>query len=267
MYLTEWVGFAGSESPGRGAEQAEVESRRAVIKKTVLVASDEPVTAMGAQVLFAHDPEFQLIGICPMISELLASASAHQPDAVMYGLGLERNLNIVRDLLNVAPRTALICWSRAVGTEVAHQAMNLGVRGFLSTTASPEHFRECLQTACRGELWMEQSLTMSLLGTPPVKLSKRQSELLGLLVQGLKNKEIAATLGLSEGTVKAYMTTLFEKVGARDRFELALFGLKHLGEMRAATSGIVRNDDRGAEMPRHEQIRSMIALRRSEGEN
>jgi len=54
---------------------------------------------------------------------------------------------------------------------------------------------------------------------------------LALLVQGLKNKEIAAALNISEGTVKAYLTTLFEKVGAKDRFELALFGMKNLGSL------------------------------------
>jgi two-component system nitrate/nitrite response regulator NarP len=68
-------------------------------------------------------------------------------------------------------------------------------------------------------------------------LSKRQSELVGLLTQGLKNKEIGAALGISEGTVKAYLTTLYEKVGARDRFELALFGLKNMGGRENASAG------------------------------
>ena len=54
-------------------------------------------------------------------------------------------------------------------------------------------------------------------------------------MQGLKNKEIAAALGIAEGTVKAYLTALFEKVGARDRFELALFGLKTVGLSAAGT--------------------------------
>ena len=123
----------------------------------------------------------------------------------------------------------VVLWARELSTELAHQAVEMGVRGFLSTTASPAHFRECLQIAARGELWMESSLTMNLLNNRPISLSKRQSELVALLVQGLKNKEIAGALGISEGTVKAYLTTLYEKVGARDRFELALFGLKNLG--------------------------------------
>jgi DNA-binding NarL/FixJ family response regulator len=75
---------------------------------------------------------------------------------------------------------------------------------------------------------MEQSLSTALLNAQRVTLSRRQSQILALLVQGLKNKEIATHLGISEGTVKCYLTKLFEKVGAKDRFELALFGLRNL---------------------------------------
>jgi len=95
---------------------------------------------------------------------------------------------------------------------------------------------------------MESALTMNLLNNRPISLSKRQSELVGLLVQGLKNKEIASALGISEGTVKAYLTTLYEKVGARDRFELALFGLKNLGGRRESAHT-------------REPIRSLVARR------
>src|SRR5205814_1302989 len=77
-----------------------------------------------------------------------------------------------------------------------------------------------------------RSLSMSLLNARAINLSKRQRQLIELLVQGLKNKEIAFRLGISEGTVKAYLTTLFEKVGAKDRFELALYGLKHLRNVK-----------------------------------
>jgi DNA-binding NarL/FixJ family response regulator len=129
------------------------------------------------------------------------------------------------------------------------------VLGFLSKTASIENFKECVQVSGQGELWMEKSLTMSLLNSRPVSLSKRQSELVGLLVQGLKNKEIATSLGISEGTVKAYLTTLYEKVGARDRFELALFGLKNLGDLRSAGSA---SDYKGAGT-----LRSLVARRGS----
>jgi DNA-binding CsgD family transcriptional regulator len=64
-----------------------------------------------------------------------------------------------------------------------------------------------------------------------VALTKRESQLVSLLSQGLKNKEIATTLTISEGTVKVYLSRLFQKVGVKDRFELALYGLRNLQNM------------------------------------
>lgn len=221
-------------------------------KKTVIVATDEPFAALGATAYLAANAEFDLLCVCGTRPELTAALTRLQPDVLVFGLALENDLNSLRELQRASPRSSVILWMRDVTTELAHQAVNLSVRGFLSTTASPEHFKQCLSIAARGELWMEQSLTMSLLEAKPVQLSRRQSELVGLLVQGLKNKEIASALGISEGTVKAYLTTLYEKVGARDRFELALFGLKNLGELRAAASGARMNG---------ETLRSLLAPR------
>lgn len=204
---------------------------------SVLVSTDEPMVEIGVKALLGSDPEFNLLEVCRSHPELLQAASRSHPDVVVCGLSRETELNGIRELQMIARSAHVVLWARELSTELAHQAVEMGVRGFLSTTASPVHFRECLQIAARGELWMESSLTMNLLNNRPVSLSKRQSELVGLLTQGLKNKEIGAALGISEGTVKAYLTTLYEKVGARDRFELALFGLKNMGGRENASAG------------------------------
>jgi two-component system, NarL family, nitrate/nitrite response regulator NarL len=203
---------------------------------------------IGVKALLGSDPEINLLEVCRSHPELVQAASRSNPDVIVCGLSRETELNGIRELQMVARSAHVVLWARELSTELAHQAVEMGVRGFLSTTASPEHFRECLQIAARGELWMESSLTMNLLNNRPISLSKRQSELVGLLVQGLKNKEIAGALGISEGTVKAYLTTLYEKVGARDRFELALFGLKNQGA-------------RGAGGSAGQPIRSLVARR------
>src|SRR5579863_6050968 len=205
--------------------------------QTVIVSTDEPIVELGLKTLFEMDPDFDLVCVSRTHQDVLTAAHQHQPDVIVYGLAMEIDLSAIREVQRAAPDSALVLWTREVSTELAHQAVTLGVRGFVSTTASPQHFKECLQISAQGELWMEKTLTMSLLNNRPVRLSKRQSELVGLLVQGLKNKEIGASLGISEGTVKAYLTALYEKVGARDRFELALFGLKNLGDVRGAGMG------------------------------
>jgi DNA-binding CsgD family transcriptional regulator len=79
-----------------------------------------------------------------------------------------------------------------------------------------------------GGLWFEETLKTSFTSMRTVSLTRRESQLVSLLSQGLKNKEIASTLFISEGTVKVYLSRLFHKLGVKDRFELALFGLKNM---------------------------------------
>ena len=79
-----------------------------------------------------------------------------------------------------------------------------------------------------GELWFEKALTDSIMTAHSYSLTRREGQLVALLSQGLKNKEIAYQLSISEGTVKVYMSRLFQKLGVKDRFELALYGLKNL---------------------------------------
>jgi len=172
--------------------------------------------------------------VCRSRLEFLRAAEEQQPDILLYSLADDPNLSVALALRRVAPRAAVVICGRDLPAEVAHQALNLGVRGFVCRSAQPSAIKECLRVAASGDLWMEQSLSMRLLNSRPIRLSPRQGQLLGLLVQGLKNKEIATSLGITEGTVKAYLTTLFEKVGAKDRFELALYGLKNLRHLQGA---------------------------------
>jgi DNA-binding NarL/FixJ family response regulator len=125
-------------------------------------------------------------------------------------------------------RSRIVLWVNSISTELAFQAMGLGVRGILRKTLPTELQVKCLQKVQAGELWFEKALTDSFLCARRVALTQREGQLVSLLSQGLKNKEIATTLMISEGTVKVYLSRLFQKVGVKDRFELALFGLKNL---------------------------------------
>jgi DNA-binding NarL/FixJ family response regulator len=121
-----------------------------------------------------------------------------------------------------------VLWVHSISTELALQAMALGVRGILRKTLPSDLLIKCLQRVNEGEFWFEKALTDSFLSAKRIALTKREGQLVSLLSQGLKNKEIASMLLISEGTVKVYLSRLFQKVGVKDRFELALYGLKNL---------------------------------------
>jgi len=194
---------------------------------SVLLFSDEPMYQLGSQQTLGA-AGFTVLGPCSTPAHLASLAAAEQPHVMIFSLALDPDMNLLAEMRRIAPASAIILLGREFSPEVAHHGMELGARGFLSNTASAEAILECVQMCATGQLWMERALYNSLLDSRPVPLSRRQSELLGLLIQGLKNREIAVSMGISEGTVKAYLTKLFEKVGARDRFELALYGLKHI---------------------------------------
>ena len=226
----------------------------------VIVFTEEPVVGIGLRAMLAAGCEFKLARVCTQPDELLEAVAATRPGLVLYTLEPDPDLQILQQVRHTHPGCQIVVLSRELTPELAYQAMDLGVKGLLSTTASPEAVHECLRSARCGQMWLDPSLSVDLISTRTVNLSRRQNELVGLLVQGLKNKEIATAMGISEGTVKAYLTTLFEKVGAKDRFELALFGLKNLKSIRAAAahSGRVR-ETRATHINRRLEIRRTVA--------
>ena len=217
---------------------------------SIVAFTDEPVMQAGLRAWLGADTEFELICICCSHAEVVSAAERFRPALILYSFRTDADLDVMIEVRRLAPQSAVVLWSHDFSAELAHQVVEMGVKGLLSTTASPETVRKCLRTASGGELWMERSLTATLFNARPITLTRRQTQLLRLLVQGLKNREIAASLEISEGTVKAYLTTLFEKVGAKDRFELALFGLKNL-----------RNIREGGEQDMEVPSRSLVARR------
>jgi DNA-binding CsgD family transcriptional regulator len=120
--------------------------------------------------------------------------------------------------------------------------MQLGVRGILANDISVDALFSALQTIRGGGLCFERELTDNLLCQTRVTLTRRERQLVSLVAQGLKNKEIAYSLGIAEGTVKVYLSRLFEKLGLKDRLDLALYGLRNLF---SGYSGIAKRPETG----------------------
>src|SRR5581483_9968964 len=159
---------------------------------------------------------------------LADSFAQHRPDILLLELTADVTFSLLTELRNAITGCKVVLWVTEISTELAFQAMGLGVRGILRKKLPPELQIRCLEKVADGELWFEKALTDSFLTAKRVVLTPREGQLVNLLSQGYKNKEIATTLTISEGTVKVYLSRLFQKVGVKDRFELALFGLKNM---------------------------------------
>ena len=194
----------------------------------ILLYSDEPVLSRGLESVLRQVEGFELLPSCTTVACLMEQLALGAPDLVLIDLTAEVTFGVLSDMKNALTRTKIVLWVNTISTELAFQAMGLGVRGILRKTLPTELQVKCLQKVHSGELWFEKALTDSFLCARRVALTQREGQLVSLLSQGLKNKEIATMLTISEGTVKVYLSRLFQKVGVKDRFELALFGLKNL---------------------------------------
>jgi two-component system nitrate/nitrite response regulator NarP len=223
----------------------------------ILLYSDEPILSKGLEMVLRQVEGFELLPACGTVSALMAQISQNTPDLVLMDLTPEISFGVLSEMKHALAHTKIVLWVNNISTELAFQAMGLGVRGILRKTLPTDLQVKCLQKVQAGELWFEKALTDSFLCARRVSLTQREGQLVSLLAQGLKNKEIATTLMISEGTVKVYLSRLFQKVGVKDRFELALFGLKNLttGQLPTVEKG------RRAAMP---GLRSLVLERPAE---
>jgi len=203
----------------------------------VVIYSDQPILAIGLESLIAGDPALELSACCSSMPALEEHLANENPDLAVLDLTPKVTCGALEELQIVAPECKLILWTNTINSDFALQALTIGVRGILRKTLPLEAHRQCLHKVSSGELWFEKSLTDSFRAARRVSLSRRESQLVTMLTRGLKNKEICDELGLTEGTVKVYLSRLFQKSGAKDRFELALQGLKNLSMAGIATEG------------------------------
>ena len=195
---------------------------------SVLLCTDEPILAEGLTRVLDNIEDLNLVSWCQGLDELRAEMERHQPDVLLMDMTSNVTFTVLSGLNDAARQTKIVLWVHAISTELALQAMSLGVRGILLRTLPAETLVRCITRVNDGELWFEKALTDSIMGARRYTLTRREGQLVTLLSQGLKNKEIATALSISEGTVKVYLSKLFQKLGVKDRFELALYGLKNL---------------------------------------
>jgi two-component system nitrate/nitrite response regulator NarL len=193
----------------------------------VALFSVQPILVAGLRSVLAKEGDLFLSAVCSTVPELIADVTAERPGVMLIEVTPEIGLDVLHQVKTFAAGVPIVLWVDTVAVEFVSQVIGIGVRGILRKTLPPADVVECLRKVGGGELWIEKPLCDRLLCTKRVALTPRERQLLALLAQGLKNKEIAYTLQITEGTVKVYLSRLFQKVGANDRFDLALFALKN----------------------------------------
>ena len=125
--------------------------------------------------------------------------------------------------------TAVAVWGVSINEAEALRFIQAGAKGVIRKTAASTALVNCLRSIANGSTWMEDSIFRDSLRRPGYShsdLTPRELQVLTLVEQGLKNSEIAMELGIRPGTVKIHLKHIFEKTGVRDRYGLALSGIR-----------------------------------------
>jgi len=182
------------------------------------------------------EKDFQVLGHCRSASEARPLISKNTPDIVMVELHLagQSSMDLLRDLPSLSVKSRAIATSEEDVKENIVEAMRLGAKGFLLKHAPHPLFLKCLRKVYAGEIWLDGRFAEAVLtafgsiqaegkGDSKNELSAREMEVIELVVQGYKNRDIAQKLFISEKTVKNHLSAIFNKLGVADRLELTLY--------------------------------------------
>jgi two-component system nitrate/nitrite response regulator NarP len=189
------------------------------VSKLFLI-SDQPVLLLG----FEHVLEkrgFQ-IAACLPATALTSTPQPEKPDLVLLDITAGLTFGNLADVHTTFPECPVVLWADALPLDLVFRTLEFGVRGIVQRTAQPEQLADSLRKVASGE--MQIGFGSARDAAPvnrKVALTPREREIVSFLRQGLRNKQIAAEMNITEGTVKIYLFRLFHKLGVRNRFELA----------------------------------------------
>ncbi len=194
----------------------------------ILVADDHPVLRAGLLAVL-ESRGFTVVGEAESAEGAVEAALIEAPDVAILDLRMPEKggLWALGRLRHEAEAVRVLVFTAVDGDEVIRQALTAGARGYLLKTASAEALVGAVRAVHAGLRWIPESVASRVaesLARPD--LSRRELEVLRLLVEGHTNREIGQVLAITEGTVKLHVSRILGKLSARDRTEAATMALR-----------------------------------------
>ncbi len=200
--------------------------------KTVAICDTQPLMIEGFESLLRGCADIQIVGSATNLFNGLELIRQRSPSIVVIdkAFGLPAVMDWLAALRPTG--TSSVVWGVTISEAEALRIMQAGAQGVIRKTADPTSILACLRSVANGSTWMEESLLGEAERTgrrPRSNLTPREHQVVELVEQGLKNKDIALHMGIRPGTVKIHLKHIFEKTGIRGRYGLALSGLREKG--------------------------------------
>jgi two-component system, NarL family, nitrate/nitrite response regulator NarL len=212
----------------------------------ILIVDDHDLVRTGMRLLIESRAGLAVVAEAASRGDALALAAHHQPDVVLLDLDLGEasGLDLLPDLLDCAPSARVIVVTGVRGQDAAQRAVLLGAVGVVNKGQAAEVLIQAIERVHAGEIWLEPALVARVLavraqkraaeqsqGSPEAakiaRLTAREREVISLIGQGLYNKQIATRLSISEATVSHHLTSIFDKLGLANRFDLVVYAYRN----------------------------------------
>lgn len=202
----------------------------------VVVADDHELVREGLRALLLESDGIEVVAEAADGPEAFAAVLAHRPDVLIVDLLMPGydGVEVARRVREGAPGTRVLILTNFMDDDRIREALRAGATGYLLKDVLRQELLRAIETVARGQPYLHPEVQRQLMKEafgPPVspldELTNRERQVLVGLASGESNKEIAARLGVSEGTVKGYVSGVFVKLGVADRTQAALFAVKH----------------------------------------
>src|SRR6202011_5077818 len=210
----------------------------------ILIADDHPIVRYGLKKLLQLEDDFEVVGEAADGREVLDRVQELDPDVLLLDLRMPNldGLSALQVLQQSNKRTKVIVLTASEDKNEFVQAMKLGCSGIVLKQTAPELIVKSIRKVYGGEIWLDSHTTAAVMrqfaspsdiasASGPGKsrerspLSQREREIVQLVAQGFKKKEMAEKMFISEQTVKNHLHNIFDKLGVSDRLELALYAI------------------------------------------
>lgn len=235
-------------------------------KIRIVLADDHPIVRDGLKKMLSLESDLEVVGEANDGREALEQIQMHEPDILLLDLRMPNldGLSALQTLQHINRKTRVIILTASEDKNEFVQAMKLGCSGIVLKQTAPELIVKSIRKVNDGEIWLDSHTTAAVMrqfataggeshssGSSSMSsgssssahsnqgkvrerspLSAREREIVGLVAQGYKNKEMAEKMFISEQTVKNHLHNIFDKLGVSDRLELALYAIHkglHLG--------------------------------------
>jgi DNA-binding NarL/FixJ family response regulator len=202
--------------------------------KRIVIADDHPIIIEGLSQLFKRQSEFELVAAVSDGEKALEAVRLHKPDIIVLDVQMPKKdgLSVMREMIREGASTKVVLLTATLDDEGVLEAVDLGVWGLVLKESASTQLIDALRRVSMGLRAVDPTLVTSAssrsLSRREAKreieslLSPRETDVVRMVAKGLRNKEIADKLSITEGTVKSYLHSIYEKLGVKGRVELTL---------------------------------------------